>query len=76
MKDYIIGLRAQQRLIIGLVAFFGMLSGIGTLVIGFLEYNRQSQQHLLHAPQIFHSSNADPAYAVDKPEARIPPLAR
>lgn len=61
--DFVIGVKAQFRLILILVSVFGVLTAVPAMIITILEFNRQSQQHMLHLPHLF--SEKDPALARD-----------
>ncbi len=57
----------------------GTLIAVGTLLLGihtWLTGLDKVQHNELKIPDIFHLQNTDPAYAEDRPEAQIPPLAR
>jgi hypothetical protein len=48
--DFVSATKGQLRLLIILVTAFGVLCGTGMLVLGLLEYNRQSKSGLVENP--------------------------
>lgn len=71
--DFISGIKGQMRLLVLLVTISGVVSGIGLLVLGILEYNRQVEHNMIHPPAIFHSATSEPVVSFErKQDAEIP----
>lgn len=73
--DFISGIKGQMRLLVLLVTISGVVSGIGLLVLGILEYNRQVEHNMIHPGAFFHSSTSDPVLSFERnQDARIPKI--
>ena len=69
--EFIAGFKGQMRLIMALLIFISVVTGVLTMLIAWKSIERES----LHIPAISQSHNPESAYAKTQ-DARLPPIAR
>jgi hypothetical protein len=69
LLEWASGVKAQFRLLVILITLFGVISGVGTVVVAILEYNRQAQHNMIHLPKVFPSQSSETAYSMRVQEA-------